>query len=99
MERKKQSKIVTIILIIALLIGMAFLLNEFRYLNKEGTKCRTDPFVWGASKVASNKGGHVECSCSVSTPISTIPFSFTENGVNVKQGIATGINLSGFLGG
>jgi hypothetical protein len=63
-------------LIIILLPSLVLMFKQFNDLDKEGTDCRKQPFVWGASELSKQyDGDSIFCSCMVGSK----SFSFNEN--------------------
>lgn len=79
--RNKGLKTFIIFAFIIIIILMLFMIKEFSQMKREGNKCISSPFVWGAQKVAKEEGSLL-CSCITGSLIS---FSFNEDGMNNVQ--------------
>lgn len=80
MNKEKFDYYWKVILIILLIIGMVYMFWEFSHLDKQGIKCRTQPFVYGAKEMTGREGvEHMSCSCIITGEEYFKTYSFDEN--------------------
>ncbi len=73
---EKTNKLLTYVIILAVFFTIIILMAS----GREGNKCMSNPFVYGAEKLSETDTGKVICSCSF--PNSNYePFSFNEKGI------------------
>lgn len=80
MNKEKFDYYWKIALIIILLPSLIFMFKQFNDIEKEGIRCREQPFVWGASEFSKRYNNDpIYCSCSVG---SDKHFTFNEKKFN-----------------
>lgn len=64
MDKIKQIQLTNIILIILLIVGLLWTIQEFRAISKTGLMCAKSPFVYGAQEISKKyENSSVFCSC------------------------------------
>lgn len=92
---EKHKRIFNYILLGTLIIFMTLLLFGLKDFSRDGVTCQAQPFLYGARKVASERGNeHMYCSCSIYGKQGSKHYSFSEVGENPDYYITDYNNLS-----